>query len=84
MIVASAMFDDNLRQLLSDTIVSRVRMTYPLYLLNDRVGDKIMVVAAPAIGYRHGFFLASAILFALSFFLANTVDPVIQRRLKSI
>lgn len=83
----SALWNEDLHRRISALSARRLRrfglMTYPIYLLNDRLGNRIMMITGPTIGYGWSLLLASIVLVSLSFFLANTLDPMIQLKLKA-
>lgn len=57
-------------------------VTYPLYLLHNRLGYSITMKLHPALGWYGAFVVAIAVVVLAAVALALKVDPAIQGRLK--
>lgn len=57
-------------------------ITYPLYLLHDRLGYALVVGLHGVLGWYGALVLAVALIAVAACFLALVVDPAIQRRLR--
>lgn len=57
-------------------------VTYPLYLVHNRIGTELTLEFAPYVGYRLALTLAVLLVAGLAYVLAIVIDPRIQRVLK--
>ncbi|GAA3748757.1 acyltransferase family protein [Terriglobus aquaticus] len=86
MIWASVRYNGALQHRLGKRGVSALRamglVTYPLYLLHNRLGYSITMKLHPALGWYGAFACAVLTIFALATLLALWIDPKIQSVLK--
>ena len=86
LIIVSVLANPVLHQSVSTKQVRTFRavglITYPLYLLNERVGTTLMLYLGPRLGYRAALAISIICLLGLSFILALRIDPLIQEWLR--
>lgn len=87
LMIASVLANPVLHEYVSAKQIKMLRavglITYPLYLLNERVGTTLMLYFGPLCGYKAALVIALVGLLGLSFVLALEIDPLIQGRLKT-